>query len=429
MKRLLSRVAAAAVFFTAFSVTLPIDGHSQGIRISPTGGAADPSALLDASSTQAPYQGTLITRLTTAQRNSIVNPAQSLWIYNLDNKCFEFFENGFWQTMACATCPVPAQPSVITGTSPVCQSSNGISYSVTPVSGVTYSWTYSGTGFTCTSGCNTNSNAITVNFSGAATSGTLTCTPSGFCGAGAARTLAITVNAPPNTSNAGPDQLNLSGTSATLAANAANPGTGAWTIISGAGGSVTTPSSATSTFTGTSATSYVLRWTISNAPCTATFDEVTISFAAAPVCTIGSTVGGGKAFLLSGGKCYVSAAADGTAIWGSSVNVPGAAGTIVGTGQTNTAAIVAAGAATAGSASRTCDDSVESGFSDWYLPSLGELQAMWAQNAVVGLGTGFTFSSTNIDAANAQAIWGFNAGNPLSRPKNTAYQFRCIRSF
>jgi hypothetical protein len=87
---------------------------------------------------------------------------------------------------------VPAQPSVITGTTPVCASTNGVSYSVTNVAGVTYTWTYSGTGFTVASGQGTNS--ITANFSASATSGTLTVTPSNACGNGTARTYAITVN-------------------------------------------------------------------------------------------------------------------------------------------------------------------------------------------------------------------------------------------
>src|SRR5678810_758213 len=58
-------------------------------------------------------------------------------------------------------------------------------------------------------------------------------------------------------------------TTVTLAANAPTIGTGAWSIVSGAGGTVTTPGSATSTFLGTTGTTYTLRWTISNSLCTA----------------------------------------------------------------------------------------------------------------------------------------------------------------
>ncbi len=91
----------------------------------------------------------------------------------------------------------------------------------------------------------------------------------------------ITLRANPTTANAGPDQT-VCGTSTTLAANAPTVGTGAWTIVSGAGGSVTTPSSRTSAFTGVAGTSYTLRWTISNAPCAASTDDIVITLRANP---------------------------------------------------------------------------------------------------------------------------------------------------
>ncbi|MBL4754919.1 MAG: fibronectin type III domain-containing protein [Flavobacteriales bacterium] len=96
------------------------------------------------------------------------------------------------QTLAITLQPVPAQPSTITGNLSVCQGDNGIAYAVTNVAGVTYSWSYSGAGFTCMSGCATNS--ITADYSAGATSGTITVTPSNVCGSGMARTLAVTVN-------------------------------------------------------------------------------------------------------------------------------------------------------------------------------------------------------------------------------------------
>ncbi|HEX9003146.1 MAG TPA: putative Ig domain-containing protein, partial [Blastocatellia bacterium] len=57
---------------------------------------------------------------------------------------------------------------------------------------------------------------------------------------------------------------------------------GAWSIVSGAGGTVTTPSSPTSTFTGVAGPSYTLRWTISNSPCTDSTDDVVINLTANP---------------------------------------------------------------------------------------------------------------------------------------------------
>ena len=94
-----------------------------------------------------------------------------------------------------------------------------------------------------------------------------TCTPS-------TDDVVITRSAAPTVSNAGADQT-ICATSATLAANAATVGTGAWTVTTGTG-VVTTPSSATSAVTGLSVGSNILRWTISNAPCTASYDEVEI---------------------------------------------------------------------------------------------------------------------------------------------------------
>ncbi|HEX2898123.1 MAG TPA: hypothetical protein VHS96_00235, partial [Bacteroidia bacterium] len=91
----------------------------------------------------------------------------------------------------------------------------------------------------------------------------------------------ITLRANPSASNAGPDQT-VCGTSVTLAANTPAIGTGAWSIIAGAGGTVTTPSSPTSAFTGVAGTTYTLRWTITNAPCAATTDDVVITLRANP---------------------------------------------------------------------------------------------------------------------------------------------------
>ena len=65
----------------------------------------------------------------------------------------------------------PAQPSIITaGKNPVCQGTSNIAYSITNTSGITYAWTYSGTGATIANG---TKNAISINYSNTATSGAL----------------------------------------------------------------------------------------------------------------------------------------------------------------------------------------------------------------------------------------------------------------
>ncbi len=95
----------------------------------------------------------------------------------------------------------------------------------------------------------------------------------------------VEVRALPSVANAGADQLGLATcglTSVSLAGNAPSIGTGAWSIVAGTGGTVVTPSSPTSTFNGVAGNTYTLRWTISNAPCTASFDDVTITFTSNP---------------------------------------------------------------------------------------------------------------------------------------------------
>lgn len=85
----------------------------------------------------------------------------------------------------------------------------------------------------------------------------------------------ITVVAPPPIAAAGPDQ-NVCGTLAVLAANTPLAGTGQWSIVSGTGGSITSPGNATTAFSGTAGETYQLRWTISNGICTPTTDDITI---------------------------------------------------------------------------------------------------------------------------------------------------------
>jgi uncharacterized protein (TIGR02145 family) len=83
---------------------------------------------------------------------------------------------------------VPAQPSTISGSTSVCSGAS-LTYSVTNVSGVTYTWVLP-SGWTQTAGGTTNSITVTAGTSG----GTITVTPSNSCGNGTARTLAVTVD-------------------------------------------------------------------------------------------------------------------------------------------------------------------------------------------------------------------------------------------
>ncbi len=404
----------------------------QGVSVNSSNAAPDPSAMLDVSSTSSPFKGLLITRLTTAQRNAIVSPANGLLIYNTDCQNFNYNAGTPAAPNWVAVNPAlnaPAQPGSITGSATVCQGQGGVTYSVPAVTGNTYEWTYSGTGFSCTSGC--TANTVTASFSPSATPGTLFCTPVNACGKGAPQTFAVSVSLPPTTANAGPDQLNLSGTTTTLMGNIPTSGTGLWTILSGTGGSITTPASPASQFTGVAGQSYVLAWTISNAPCAASSDQVTVSFANA--CVAGNAIQGGKVFYYDAGanKCYVAAATDQStgSMWGWwGVAITGADGTAIGTGAQNTADIVTC-CGTDPIAARICDNLVLNGYSDWFLPSKDELHQLFLQkSAVGGISDVNYWSSSEYDAGNAWREY-MLTGYQNANGKDNIYNVRCVRSF
>jgi hypothetical protein len=99
------------------------------------------------------------------------------------------------RTLAITVNLLPAQPGAYTtNTATVCQGQSGIVYTIPNDPLVTYTWSYSGTGATITG----TTNSISINYSAAATSGTLSVTATNSCGTSAARTLAITVNPLPS---------------------------------------------------------------------------------------------------------------------------------------------------------------------------------------------------------------------------------------
>ncbi|MFT7156986.1 MAG: hypothetical protein ACI8Q1_002001 [Parvicella sp.] len=71
----------------------PFMVFSQGVGISNTTIVADPSSILELRSTT---QGLLVPRVTTAERDAIVSPADGLLIFNTSTESFNFFKLG-WQ--------------------------------------------------------------------------------------------------------------------------------------------------------------------------------------------------------------------------------------------------------------------------------------------------------------------------------------------
>ena len=276
-KKVINRRLLLRQFVLALMLTISIFGfesYSQntGIGINTIGAAANPAAIVDISST---IQGMLVPRMSTVQRNNIASPPESLLIYNTDSHCFEAYYNGGWVPFGCLAsgCPVPSQPSAITGTGAVCQNQSGVSFSVTNVAGVSYTWTYSGTGFSIGSGSGTNS--ISANFSASATSGTLTVTCSNVCGSSLASTLSITVTTNP-TATITSAQTICSGTNTTLTLGGGTSYTwaAAGSGVSGGAGcsSLCGIGPISQTLTGSGTVTYTL--TATNAGCTGTASSI-----------------------------------------------------------------------------------------------------------------------------------------------------------
>ncbi|NTW31287.1 MAG: DUF2341 domain-containing protein [Bacteroidetes bacterium] len=167
-------------FCLFFSFNLLAQGG--GVSINATGIAADNSAMLDVSATN---QGMLIPRMTTLQRDDIASPAIGLIIFNIDCKNLNIYNGSEWESLNSTGGSAPGTAGSIMGTATICQGQSGITYSIVPVTNATaYSWSYSGSGFSITSGATTNS--VTASFSGSATSGILTVYGTNVCGKGVA---------------------------------------------------------------------------------------------------------------------------------------------------------------------------------------------------------------------------------------------------
>jgi hypothetical protein len=160
--------------------------------------------------------------------------------------------------------------------------------------------------------------------------------------------------------------------------------------------------------------------------------------AGATTYTIGqSALGGIIAYINGGGSTgtsglVVTAADISTgAGWGcgypAGITIGGTSAAI-GTGAANTALILA-GCSEAGIAARLCANLTEGGYSDWYLPSQGSLNALYINKDTIG---GFTaanyWCSTEVDVDFAKTI-SFSTGTTGNFFKGNTLYVRAVRSF
>lgn len=163
-----------------------LSGIAQGVTIG-SANPPDPSAVLDLQSAQ---QGFLLPRLTDAQRNAIVAPANGLQIYNLTSNCIEIYMPATgWRPILC---DCPNLPNAQFSYSPINISLNS-PVSFTPQQGgLIYAWTFqSGNPATSTSANPSVQWASTGSFAV-----TLTATDNTGCSASFTDTVTVT-NCPP----------------------------------------------------------------------------------------------------------------------------------------------------------------------------------------------------------------------------------------
>ena len=116
--------------------------------------------------------------------------------------------------------------------------------------------------------------------------------------------------------------------------------------------------------------------------------------------------------------------------WNGTPIATGATGTAIGTGLTNTNAIIAAQGSGSYAASIARDYN-GGGYTDWFLPSKDELNQLYVNSAAIG---GFTlpynsyWSSTEYDSGIAWRQY-FRNGFPYGNFKYNAYHVRAVRAF
>lgn len=180
-----------------------------------------------------------------------------------------------------------------------------------------------------------------------------------------------------------------------------------------------------------------------------TNDDATVE---PPLLTIGQEYQGGIIFYLdnSGEHGLIALQNDlGMAEWGCTANeTPIAQGHTIGTGKTNTQAIVAYCNEEV-YAAKLCEDLVQNGYDDWYLPSIDELGLVYEHREQIGgfaneefwVYTSSTEGSDGCSGSNGppcylnNAVWDFSitpiyeGTRSINSSKVSTHRVRPIRSF
>ncbi len=151
-----------------------------------------------------------------------------------------------------------------------------------------------------------------------------------------------------------------------------------------------------------------------------------------PLIAIGESYGGGIIFYVDSTKKHGLIGAANQMLrakWGCMGKTIGGTSAAIGSGQANTLAIVNGCDDSTNVAARLCNNLVLNGYSDWFLPSKGELNLLFAnKTSFRGFKTDYYWSSTETNADNAECQ-DFYDGHRLYYEKNRTYYVRAIRAF
>lgn len=149
---------------------------------------------------------------------------------------------------------------------------------------------------------------------------------------------------------------------------------------------------------------------------------------------LGMLYKGGILFYLNptgaGGMIVISEDLSTSYSWGcSGVNISGAMNSGIGSGLTNSDAIISA--CSSDNAAKLCEDLVYGTYDDWFLPSMDELAVLYKNLKTTDLAkfsTGYYWSSNQKDASTAYR-YGFLGGNSGTADKSSLQYVRAIRKF
>jgi hypothetical protein len=82
-----------------------------------------------------------------------------------------------------------------------------------------------------------------------------------------------------------------------------------------------------------------------------------------------------------------------------------------------------------GVAAQACADLELNGYSDWFLPSLNELQQLYTNRAVIGGFVNYQYWSSSEISFDSAWAFAFTAGFTDNEPKNYSYLVRAVRAF